>query len=82
MIDLKFEINGRPANPNNFRDPLEKAVMEAVSKQIRQKVSACRCPEHGKAPSILAKGRDLRSLSFEVKGCCDKLIADVRRKLS
>lgn len=82
MIDLKFEINGRPANPNNFRDPLEKAVMEAVSKQIRQKIGSCRCPEHGRSPSILAKGRSLESLSFEVKGCCEKLIEDVKRRLT
>lgn len=82
MIDLKFEINGRPANPNNFRDPLERAVIEAVTKQVRQKVGSCRCPEHGRSPTLIAKGRDLQSLSFQVKGCCDKLIEDVKRRLS
>jgi hypothetical protein len=82
MIDLKFEINGRQVNPRNFGDALQGAVLEAVSKQIRQKVGACRCSEHGRSPSIVAKGHDLGSLSFEVKGCCDKLIEDVRRKLS
>jgi hypothetical protein len=82
MIDLKFEISGRPVNPRNMRDAVEGMVLEAVSKQIRQKVGACRCPEHGRRPTIVAKGRDLKSLSFEVKGCCDKLIEDVRRKLS
>lgn len=82
MIDIKFEINGRPVSPNNFRDPIEKAVMEAVTKKVRHKLASCRCPDHGGSPAVVAKGLNLKSLSFEVKGCCDKLIEDVKHRLT
>lgn len=82
MIDLKFEINGRRVDPRNMKDTLEAAVMDAVSKQIRQKIGSCRCSTHGKAPSVVAKGRDLGTLSFQVNGCCDQLIEDVKHRLS
>ncbi|TLD43693.1 MAG: hypothetical protein FAZ92_04060 [Accumulibacter sp.] len=81
MIDVNFEINGRRINPKNAGDALAAAVMDAASKEIQRKIGSCRCPQHGKLPTVLAKGRGVSNLSFEVGGCCDRLIAEVKRRL-
>ena len=82
MIDIQFEINGRRVSPNQIGDALEQAMFKTVSDSIRQKVGQVRCPEHGSAPSIVMRGRDLTSLEATVSGCCDKLIGAVKAKLS
>ncbi len=81
MIEVKFEINGRKVDPRNMKNTLMGAVMDAAAQEIRRKIGSCRCPVHGKSPSVVAKGRDTSKLSFEVNGCCDKLIEDVKRRL-
>lgn len=81
MIDISFEINGRRVDPRNMRDTLEAAMLTAVTNGIRQKLASCRCAEHGKPPTLKGKGRSLDTLNFEVSGCCDRLIADVKRRL-
>lgn len=82
MIDVRFEINGRRVDPRNIGNILEAAVLKAAASEIQKKVGSCRCPEHGKAPEMVGKGRNLDKLNFEVSGCCDKLIEEVKRKLS
>ncbi len=45
-------------------------VRDGVSKRLRQ----VRCPEHGSVPThVSVSGHDLNSLTWEVRGCCDKL---------
>lgn len=81
MIDVKFEINGRKVDPRNMKDALIGMAMEAATQEIRRKIGSCRCPEHGKSPTVVAKGRDVSKLSFEMRGCCDKLIEDAKHRL-
>jgi hypothetical protein len=81
MLDISFEINGRKISPNNVGDALEKAVMQSVSDSIKRSVGSLRCSEHGASPKIVCKGRDLSNLSFEVSGCCQKLMDSVKARL-
>lgn len=81
MIDIHFEIGGRRVDPRNMRDALEVAMLSAVQDGLRKKVGACRCSEHGQTPKLMAKGRSLDKLNFEVTGCCEKAIDEVKRKL-
>jgi len=82
MIDIKFEINGRQVNPNNVGDALEAAVLGNVKESITKSVGSVRCKEHGESPKITVKGKDLDSLRFEVSGCCDAVIEQVKAKLA
>lgn len=82
MIDIRFEVNGRRVDPRNIGNVLEAAVLQAATSEIQKKVGACRCPEHGEAPKMIGKGRSVDKLNFEISGCCDKLIEEVKRKLS
>ena len=56
---------------------VQKAAAAAAAEAIIQQVKNVRCPEHGQYAKIVAKGTD----KFEVSGCCDRLIADVRARL-
>jgi len=81
MIDISFEINGRKVSPRNVGDALESAMLQSIQDSISKTVGSVRCPEHGQKPKIKVKGRNLDSLKFEVSGCCDSLIEEVKRKL-
>jgi hypothetical protein len=81
MIDISFEINGRKVSPRNMGDALESAMLQSVQDSISKAVGSARCPEHGQKPTIKVKGRSLDSLKFEVSGCCDNLINEVKKKL-
>jgi hypothetical protein len=81
MIDISFEFNGKKVNPNDLGNALEKAVLGSVEKQIMNKVGLVRCPHHGQTAKIVCKGQSFDSLSFEVYGCCQVLIDEVKAQL-
>ena len=86
MFEIKFEVNGRPVDAEHFGDAvgdaIEQAILRGVKNQITSKVGSVKCPDHGSAAKILAKGSDLSHLTLEVSGCCSKLIDEVKRKLA
>ena len=82
MIDISFEINGKKVNADRVGNALEAEALKNISGQIKDKLRGIKCPEHGKAPKLIVKGRNLDNLSFEVAGCCDALIERVKEKLS
>jgi hypothetical protein len=82
VIEIRYEINGRRIDPRNVRDAIESAVLGAVSDSISQKLRSCRCPDHGGTPKLIGKGRSVDKLNFEISGCCDNLIAEVKRRLA
>jgi hypothetical protein len=58
-------------------------VLSGVAESIKSSVGSIsiRCAEHGQAPKIKIKGRNIDNLSFDVSGCCDSLINKVEAKL-
>jgi hypothetical protein len=81
VVDISFEINGRKVSTGNVGDALEAAMLQGVSDSIKRSVGSLRCPEHGKSPKIICKGRSVDKLSFEVSACCQKLTDKVQAKL-
>lgn len=81
MIDIKFNIGGRSVNPKNMKGAIEGAILQGVQDSIKKSVGSARCPEHGSSPKVVVKGRNLDNLSFEVSGCCESLIDNVKKKL-
>jgi hypothetical protein len=81
MLDISFEIDGRKVSPNSVSDALEAAILRSVSASIKDRVGNIKCPDHGQTPKIVGKGRSLNTLSFDVSGCCQKLIDSVVTKL-
>jgi hypothetical protein len=82
MFEISFEIGGKKVNPQNIGNALEEAILEQIKKSIINRVGAVSCPEHGTLAKIICKGSDLDKLSFEISGCCDKLINAVKAKLN
>jgi len=81
MMKISFELNGRKINPNQIGKEIEKAVFENVQKSIIKSVGSIHCKTHGKTPSIKVKGRSVEKLNFDVSGCCEDIIDQVRKKL-
>jgi len=81
MFELRFELNGKRVDPKNVGDALESAVLDHIRETITKQVGSVRCPEHHSAAKIIAKGNNLSNLSFNISGCCQKLIDAVQAKL-
>ncbi len=81
MIDVLFEINGWRVNPDSLGHVLGKSVLRTIRTSMRRRLHSVRCPDHGSAPTIVVRGPRLGDLSWEVTGCCQKLIEVVQRQL-
>ena len=81
MIHVSFEVNGREVNPRDFGHALERAALEEITKDINRRVGSVRCRTHGQSPRIVAKGRSVDKLTFDVHGCCDEVVEQVKAKL-
>ena len=75
------KTNGRRIRPNQIASELEKAMAQKAAESIRNKVSHVRCRAHGQPARVLVRGRSLKDMAFDVSGCCDELIEEVKRKL-
>ena len=82
MINIEITLNGKPFNPDDFKDAFEKMIYNSIVNKIDTAVGAVRCPEHGSQATIKASGTSLDNLSFTVSGCCDKLISAVKERFS
>lgn len=81
MIDVTFEIGGRKVSPNKLGDELQKVILTEVASKVKKALSSLTCPDHHRRPKVTIKGRDINNLSWEVQGCCQKLIDAAIKKL-
>lgn len=72
-MNVKFDFNAK-----EFEKQIVKATAEAVAKKLR----SVRCPDHGQAPTVTFKAKSVKDLSWEIKGCCEKVIELATKKLS
>lgn len=80
MIDIQFEVDGRPIRPDQIADALESTVCRAIEDDIRDKLGGVRDPETGEFPVIVLRGHSLDSLSIEVSGS-PKVVSMVEDRL-
>ena len=72
MFELKCDFDAKD---------LEKAALEAAAEAVTKTVRSMRCPTHSQGAKIIAKGRNVDALNFQISGCCDELIEAVKAKL-
>lgn len=74
---MSIKWNGR-----NFEDALNKAAFAETRDNVAKRLRAIRCPEHGRPPaSVRVTGHNLKTLKWEVHGCCDRLVDAATRAL-
>lgn len=91
-VDIRYEVNGKPVPPNQFKDELRTASMEAILKGTEEyyqqmlgaKLDNLTCPEHNQIPKIeVALSYNPNSSqpqikgNIEIDGCCQPLIDEV-----
>ncbi len=81
-MEVIFEIAGKRIDVNKVSDKLQKAVFVEVEKSLLRTIGNAKCPIHNKGPIVVVTGPSLEKLSYEVKGCCDKLIEVVKKELA
>lgn len=80
MLEIKYEVNGKPVSLENLQDALMAAVLVSVKNHVIETIGSATCPEHGGSPNITIVGNSLEDVSFNVSGCCQGLIDEVKRK--
>lgn len=81
MISMKMMIDGCEVRPSGVADALQAAILQNIQSQVVSRVGEIICPDHGEIPEIVAESSDLSSLSFMVRGCCDKVVDEVRNRM-
>ena len=81
MVDVSFEIKGEKIQPESMTDVLDILFLKHVREKIQASVASICCKKHDKQPSILVKGPNLDNLNYEVSGCCEDFINQVKKKL-
>jgi len=74
-MEMMFNTGGE--RPDEMNDESR----EKVAQYVNKRVGGLRCPDHDKPPTVICSGDSLSSLTFEVEGCCQKIIHIVRTKL-
>lgn len=77
---IKFTIGGKEVDANNITDSLMKAVLESISRQLREKIGSIRDPETGEFPTIVVRGDSLENLTVHAEGS-PQLVALVKERL-
>lgn len=80
-IDLEVRFNGKKLESAHVAAALEAAAFTRVKDVVHRKLQSIRCPEHGEAPRVSDRGSSLRTLTWTVHGCCERLKAEARRVL-
>lgn len=75
-MDLKMMFN---TSGDSTR--IDDAARQKIARYLEQRVGGFVCPDHGEQPTVIVSGATLESVSFDVRGCCQKVIHLVRRKL-
>ena len=74
-LEMKFRAGGDP-------EELTEADKAKVADYVRQRVGGLTCPDHHQLPTIIVAGSRLDEISFQVEGCCQKIIYLVKSKLA
>ena len=81
MPEIKIVLNGREIPINKLGIALEAEVLRAALSHVEETIRNLRCPEHNQPPQIIASGKSLDKMQFEVSGCCEKFIQQVEEAL-
>ena len=80
-IAFAFEIDGQNVDPSEMTDPQTAAQLLRIAEGVLDRMEGIYCEEHQQAPRFLCHGSDPLTLSLEVFGCCDTLIARAEQRL-
>jgi hypothetical protein len=77
MLKLSFKMNGRTIPASRIAEELTKQVQKSATEMVARRASSIRCPVHHQMARISPGFNG----NLNVHGCCDQLIAEVRKQL-
>lgn len=72
---------GRRVSRDQFFENLQKEAIGSAVSHAKSSIESLCCPEHGKAPKLIEKGRKGSEIHFEIEACCQKLLDMVNAKM-
>lgn len=81
MIEISFELDGRPIKPGEFGDALERIVIERIEERFRKLLGDIRDPESGRGLKLKLEGQSLDDLTLRIDGP-EAAVAEAERRLA
>lgn len=81
MSKLSIKMNGRNIRPDQLAKELQKAAIQKGSDAIKRKVESVRCRKHRQLAKVVQRRLSPSGMNFDVSGCCEELVDEVRRRL-
>ncbi len=80
-MKIRFEIGGRILDPCFVGDPVDKAILLFVGRQIKKRIGPACDRQAGRSLRIVVRGDDIEHLSYEFEGS-QRLIQLAKPRLS
>lgn len=83
QIDIYFVVGDEKIPFEQFGDSREDEIMKRTARMVSEEVGLVRCPVHNESASSVTFVRSDNGTyaSYEVHGCCQKLVKRVERQL-
>jgi len=81
-MQITFMINGQKVTPKRESSSIDEIITARLQDIIEELIGSARCPEHGMQPQVIGKGESVNNINFEISGCCEEFIAEVKVKLA
>lgn len=78
---IRFEVNGKPFDPQSFEETIMKSVMEQAAEQMRERIGSIRHPVTGEFPTIVVSGASLDDMKLRIEGS-PELLELVRERMA
>jgi hypothetical protein len=80
-VEIRYTLEGRTVDARRFFDGIHGQIRRLAVEQVTTKVSAVRCPAHGRPAQVSEVRETGDGFDFTVTGCCDDAVERAERSL-
>ena len=81
LSKVTFKVVGKEVHRSQLGDKLKVAAVGAVKDSLPAKIEAVHCTVHNQNAKAILKETEGK-LNYEIQGCCNELIEEVKRLLA
>ena len=81
LSKVTFKVVGKEVHRSQLGDKLKVSAVGAVKDSLPAKIEAVHCTVHNQNAKAVLKATTEGKLNYEIQGCCNELIEEVKRLL-
>jgi hypothetical protein len=80
-VGVEFRVGGRKVSQRGFARGIANEALKGVDEEMQRRLSSIHCPTHGQRARVQST-RAGGDLTWHVEGCCEALVAQIKKHLS